>query len=1221
MSDSRALPKSLILLGALFAALPAAEPAAALRAATSPPSPVLDINPRQRDEAETRDMGIAGPLVPAGKGIFFAGNAPGTGTELWVSDGSVEGTALVRDGCPGECSSRLLFLGGLPGGRMVLRTEEAVFGREALTEVWVSDGTRAGSVRLTTSADEGPKPCGAGDSSLAIGPLVYFTGEQGFSCHLWVSDGTAAGTRLVGDASVPFEPRSFAALGGKLYFFAGGPGSHALWRSDGTGPGTVEVWSFAGPAGFEPPRLLTAADTRLFFVVPGDRDSLWVSDGTAAGTKAVFESASQRALAWTFLKAFGTAVYFSAEEARTGAELWISDGTPSGTKRLTTFANEQPFERGSPVPLAKAGNRLVFVASDAGFGQPRLWSTAGTPQTTVPLTGCPAGCPRLPAEPALITLGNRVLLRGGDPGYGIELWSTDGTAAGTRLVRDLCPGFCDSFPGAFAVAQGKVFFLAAAVEDAPGPGLWMSDGTAEGTAFLAQLRGGFDDSLLADGAALNLAALGEKVYFPAQAGSYRRQLWESDGTAEGTGAVTLFGNTGAGSDPELLTRFGAGLLFRACNGSTRGLWRSDGTAPGTTPLATTAEDDCGGTGDLSGLRAVGGVAFFLRSAYPDARLWRTDGTDAGTYPLPPFGLVRVGETADLGGRLVFVAVAEAGGAAFWESDGTIPGTRHLLDLPPPIVEATTLAPFGSQLYFIANPGPSDGVPQLWATDGSAAGTRQLTSFTTIHPFPSPYDVSFSRPTPAGDKLYFVACPDFPCELWKSDGTAAGTGPALPESFAESAQGPADMVEFQGALHFTARVGSDGPRGLFRTDGTPAGTLLLRTLGPQDPFEPASMTPAGGSLFFAADDGEHGRELWRTDGTSGGTILVRDIAAGPASSRPTSLLADGGRLLFTASDGDHGFELWQSDGTAQGTHMLVDLSPGGLSSSPAHLTRAGDGVFFSADDGIQGRELWRLPLEEAPSSCEPSETALCLGGGRFRVEAAWRDFAGNSGTGRAKALTADTGYFWFFDPANVEVVLKTLDGRGVNGHWWVFYGALSSVEYTLTVTDMETGAARRYVNPPGRLGSVGDVLAFGPLGATGSGLSFGPEPELSAASTAVATRTEAAAPCVAGAARLCLSGGRFAVEARWRDFSGGSGTGTAVPLSGDTGYFWFFGPENVEVVLKVLDGRPVTGKFWVFYGALSSVEYTLTVTDTETGAVKTYTNPSGRLASRADTGAF
>ncbi len=82
-----------------------------------------------------------------------------------------------------------------------------------------------------------------------------------------------------------------------------------------------------------------------------------------------------------------------------------------------------------------------------------------------------------------------------------------------------------------------------------------------------------------------------------------------------------------------------------------------------------------------------------------------------------------------------------------------------------------------------------------------------------------------------------------------------------------------------------------------------------------------------------------------------------------------------------------------------------------------------------------------------------------------------------------------------------------------------------------------------------------------------------------------------------------------------------GVGRAVALTPDTGYFWFFSSNNVELVIKVVDGRAFNGFFWVFYGALSDVEYTITVTDTDTGAVKTYTNPQGRLASVADVAAF
>ena len=90
---------------------------------------------------------------------------------------------------------------------------------------------------------------------------------------------------------------------------------------------------------------------------------------------------------------------------------------------------------------------------------------------------------------------------------------------------------------------------------------------------------------------------------------------------------------------------------------------------------------------------------------------------------------------------------------------------------------------------------------------------------------------------------------------------------------------------------------------------------------------------------------------------------------------------------------------------------------------------------------------------------------------------------------------------------------------------------------------------------------------------------------------------------------------------WSAPGGDSGTGNAVALSTDTGYFWFFDDANVELIVKVLDARVINGKFWVFYGALSDVEYTITVTDTETGAQKTYSNPAGTLGSGSDTSAF
>ncbi|MDQ6894906.1 MAG: hypothetical protein M3167_19805 [Acidobacteriota bacterium] len=261
-----------------------------------------------------------------------------------------------------------------------------------------------------------------------------------------------------------------------------------------------------------------------------------------------------------------------------------------------------------------------------------------------------------------------------------------------------------------------------------------------------------------------------------------------------------------------------------------------------------------------------------------------------------------------------------------------------------------------------------------------------------------------------------------------------------------------------------------------------------------------------------------------------------------------------------------------------------------------------------------------PLFGAP--CAPTATRLCLNGGRFAAEVSWRDFQGNTGSGHPVSLTGDTGYFWFFSSTNVELVVKVLDGRGINSSFWVFYGALSNVEYSMTVTDTLTGIVKTYANPSGNLGSVADTSAFPAAGASPAQAAkqapSAGRAEMSERGGAAAT---AATACAPNSTSLCLNGGRFRAEVSWRDFTGNTGQGQAVALTADTGYFWFFNAANVELVVKVLDGRALNKDFWVFYGALSTVQYQLKVTDTVTGRTTFYFNPANNLASVADTSAL
>ena len=106
-----------------------------------------------------------------------------------------------------------------------------------------------------------------------------------------------------------------------------------------------------------------------------------------------------------------------------------------------------------------------------------------------------------------------------------------------------------------------------------------------------------------------------------------------------------------------------------------------------------------------------------------------------------------------------------------------------------------------------------------------------------------------------------------------------------------------------------------------------------------------------------------------------------------------------------------------------------------------------------------------------------------------------------------------------------------------------------------------------------------------------------------------------AACVPSATNMCLLGGRFAAQITYRTPNVGTGAGKAVTYSNQTGLFWFFNQDNVEMLLKVVDGCNVPGlnAYWVFFSATTNVDFTLTVTDTQTGVSKQYRNPLGLAA--------
>jgi hypothetical protein len=244
-----------------------------------------------------------------------------------------------------------------------------------------------------------------------------------------------------------------------------------------------------------------------------------------------------------------------------------------------------------------------------------------------------------------------------------------------------------------------------------------------------------------------------------------------------------------------------------------------------------------------------------------------------------------------------------------------------------------------------------------------------------------------------------------------------------------------------------------------------------------------------------------------------------------------------------------------------------------------------------------------------SGCVPSATRLCLNDGRFAVEASYTTTQGGPEQAAAVPVTADTGYLTFFDPDNVEVMVKVLNACGINQSYWVFAAGLTDVQVEMTVTDTETGEVRTYSN---RLGEafqpILDTSAFaGCVGKSWSQPLAEAPPEVLEASAGFEPTKQG---CAAGAGSLCLNEERFRITASYETADGSTGTAQALPITGDTGTFWFFDDDNIEVVLKVLDGCGINQRFWVFAGGLTDVRVELTVEDTASGQIRTYTNPLG-----------
>ena len=456
------------------------------------------------------------------------------------------------------------------------------------------------------------------------------------------------------------------------------------------------------------------------------------------------------------------------------------------------------------------------------------------------------------------------------------------------IIKDIESGPGSSSPAYLIEINGTLYFSAYNGANSTDNELWRSDGTEAGTVLVKDIFEGPDSSWLSQ-----MTDAGGTLFFSAKDGVNGYELWKSDGTEAGTVLVKNIYPGSTSSSPRFLTDLNGTLIFvaRDVAGPSGGmLLKSDGTAAGTVLV--------------------------------------NDGTEPGTYNYQPVFssgfnafLTRVDDSVFFAAKPLHPYVS-TGGVELWKTDGTAIGTVLVRNINSGYDDSnpTRLIDINGTLFFAADDG--DTGKELWTSDGTEAGTQMVTDI----------------------------CPGF-CGSIGISGDFGTT------------------ANFKGQLFFFADDGVHGEE-LWKSDGTAAGTVMVKDIrSGTEGSDIYSLLTVGDTLFFRADDGVVGTRLWKTDGTTAGTVAVGDHP----SSAPLALTEFDGLLYFSGYSIEAGRELWVSDGTSNGTMQVYDLNTGPYDASPGNFGILKGALVFSATDGATGYELWKLVCPQEFGVCgEPFE---------------------------------------------------------------------------------------------------------------------------------------------------------------------------------------------------------------------------------------------------------
>jgi ELWxxDGT repeat protein len=942
-------------------------------------------------------------FLPSGANAYFV-SADGNGTSsVWLTDGSSAGTRQVavftsNSGAPASLKTML-------GNTLIFSAYDA----NTVQQMYATDGTAAGTHALTSIVGQN---AGVLDGFILAGNKFYFVAEDtSYARQIWVSDGTAAGTHMVTNGlgannsvglSATYNPISFQLIGNLVLYTSSG----LLWSIDTTTDTIGAVTAGTGSPGFGPP--------------------------SVAGTGAIANMG-------------GFALFLGSGSAfPSNLELWRSDGTTAGTYKVADVASGAAFSALSFPMLEKVGNKVVYIADDGQNG-PQLWSSDGTAANAVRLTNAtqPSTSPFQIASP-IATIGNvgYFAISDGASTTTRSVWRTDATIAGTQRVGGL-PAI-DLGESGITQAAGDASTVFLAVYDTAGKASLYSYAPAANTSTF--LKGGLtifngDEFAYSNG----------RLFFASNDPIIGDEPWVSDGTAGGTHLIEDIypQTTDKGSNPDEFVQFGGKLVFAADDGiSGRELWISDGISGGTTLLAD-INPGAAGSNPNNLFTANGALYFFATDATGVSRLMRLASIGATVEVLAalspqPSSLIYActqGNSAAIGTQIFFPANDGQSGLELWTSDGTAAGTHLVADIAGGSSDSypCNLTVFNSRLFFTAV-GP--GGYELWSSDGSTAGTAQVAD---INPGPSSSYAYYL--TLFNGAIYFAADDGIHgTELWKSDGTAAGTTLVADVVPGPDAAYPVPLGMLNGTLLFEVMIPSQTTIGyvgqLWTTDGTANGTAQLAAAASS--FLANPMTN-GKQVFYAGQDSS-GVEPWVSDGTAAGTHLLKDII--PAGdSNPSWFENFNGMTLFEITDPSSGEQLWRTDGTAAGTIQVAGIPPQPLPVFPPtparHRLTVGQKFLFSAVDPARGTELFAL-ANNAPIAV--ADTASSMDDAAVTVD----------------VLANDTDSDGTLDAGSIQIVTNAAHGNAVIVAGRVEYtpssGFAGTDSFTYTVNDNQGAAS-------------------------------------------------------------------------------------------------------------------------------------------------------------------